>query len=1027
MATDTSTGAATESADGPRESGPDPIIGKTIDGCRVERKIGQGGMGVVYLARHDELGQEFCIKILNPSLVGSEDTVERFFREAQACAQLNHPGIVAIQNVGQDGEYYFIRMEYVHGETLEDMVKEQKQVDWRDALGICLDTAESLAHAHQKGMIHRDIKPENVMRTPEGEVKVMDFGLAKHVHSSNRVSVTGQIVGTPFFMSPEQAGGKPTDARSDIYSLGVTLYYLVTGVKPFNGKNLQEIFLKHFFYAPESPKVYNEALPESLCEVVRKCLKKKKKERYQSAKALARDMRAILEDPETSAVGDGAPAVPESGDDDDGGKTVVAGGGGGDDDDGRTVRVGGDDGDLDEATVRVGGEAEGDDGEATVAVGGARKGGKPRGEVSSMQFRSASMVFDGDAEGATVRVSSEDEDDDDPTAGLDLPTVALPDGARKAQEKPEGPVGIGAGGGGSKKLLIVVGLLILIPVLLLGGKNWADSARFETLKQRYHEEVADSGDPELLEALAAELDEVGGEDATNLANLCRGKATQVRQTRKAEEDALAEQERQDRLRAEREAEVARLRGEAATDQEELEALKAAEDWPGYAASALEFWRSYHEVAELSEVVDAVRVPVEVRATPGAKVFLDGSTDPVGQTDARGEEIVWVKPNQPFKLRVELRGFDPADYVADATEFISWNAFLQREVLRRFSLGTVEVRIGARAVDEPLVPTDELQLDRSRGGTAYFVGHDGYLHAVNLDDGEAAWQLAPKQHRVGVYGDPTPRITLVPGRVIYAPSLEGTISAHDPSNSGQRIWTREVGAGLSSPAAYNPSNRTVAVGTSDGDVVFLSGDTGSEKWRLETGNAVVAEPYLQGESLAFVGSTDDRLYALDWREQRVIDQLELGDDILVGPRPLPGGRRALVATADGKLHLVDLRDPSRLRQVAALDVHGRIEGLTLTAERCYVSAGKILHAVEIEEAGLEERWAVPAEGTLCRPLVGDGVVYVGDAAGFLYAFAEADGVELWRFEAEAPVNVPPILLDDDLYAIAGNEVLVLAAN
>ena len=116
--------------------GSDPILGKVIDGCKIQRKLGQGGMGVVYLAEHEQLRQLFVIKILNPALVGAEDTVERFFREAQACAQLNHPGIVAIQNVGQEGEYYFIRMEYIEGKTLEDTIKEKNQFEWRHATQI---------------------------------------------------------------------------------------------------------------------------------------------------------------------------------------------------------------------------------------------------------------------------------------------------------------------------------------------------------------------------------------------------------------------------------------------------------------------------------------------------------------------------------------------------------------------------------------------------------------------------------------------------------------------------------------------------------------------------------------------------------------------------------------------------------------------------------------------------------------------------------------------------------------------------
>src|SRR5581483_7293345 len=286
---------------GPPSGGPDPIIGKEIDGCAIVKKIGQGGMGIVYLAEHTKLRQQYVVKILNPALTAAEDTIQRFFREAQSVARLNHPGIVGIQNVGQEGEYYYIRMEYVDGDTVENIVKEQKKLEWKLATRIIYETAEALSHAHKKGTIHRDIKPENIMLTKNGEVKVMDFGLAKQVQAATKVSVTGQIVGTPFFMSPEQAGGKTVDARSDIYSLGVSYYYMLTGVKPFNGKNLQEIFLKHFFYQPESPKIHTPDVPENVCEVIRRCLKKKKKERYQSDAHLMKDLQAVLEGGELSA------------------------------------------------------------------------------------------------------------------------------------------------------------------------------------------------------------------------------------------------------------------------------------------------------------------------------------------------------------------------------------------------------------------------------------------------------------------------------------------------------------------------------------------------------------------------------------------------------------------------------------------------------------------------------------------------------------------------------------------------------
>src|SRR5579862_4487918 len=173
----------------------DALIGKEIDGCTIVKKIGQGGMGIVYLAEHSKLRQQYVVKILNPALTAAEDTVQRFFREAQSVARLNHHGIVGIQNVGQEGDYYYIRMEYVDGDTVENIIKKEHKLDWRLATKVVMDTAEALTHAHKKGVVHRDIKPENIMLTKGGDVKVMDFGLAKQVQAATKVSVTGQIVG----------------------------------------------------------------------------------------------------------------------------------------------------------------------------------------------------------------------------------------------------------------------------------------------------------------------------------------------------------------------------------------------------------------------------------------------------------------------------------------------------------------------------------------------------------------------------------------------------------------------------------------------------------------------------------------------------------------------------------------------------------------------------------------------------------------------------------------------------------------
>ncbi|MDF1666190.1 MAG: serine/threonine-protein kinase [Planctomycetota bacterium] len=274
----------------------DPLIGKVVDGCVLDRKLDHGSTtSHTYIATHTDLQKSFTIKILDPVQAQSGDALQRFHREAQSVARLDHPNIASIQNVGQEHGYYFIRGEFPDGENLETIIKERGKLPWKKATYILIQAANGLAHAHSKSIIHRDFKPESILVSDDLKViKLMNFFLAKQISQATRVSVTGQIVGDPHFMSPEQAGGKETDERSDIYSLGVTYYYLVSAVKPYNGRNPQEIFLKHFFYTPESPKIYTPDLPQEVCDVIRKCLKKKKLERYQSVDEVTNHLLQIL-------------------------------------------------------------------------------------------------------------------------------------------------------------------------------------------------------------------------------------------------------------------------------------------------------------------------------------------------------------------------------------------------------------------------------------------------------------------------------------------------------------------------------------------------------------------------------------------------------------------------------------------------------------------------------------------------------------------------------------------------------------
>ncbi|MCW8139429.1 MAG: serine/threonine protein kinase, partial [Planctomycetota bacterium] len=756
-----------QQADG---GGNDPIIGKVIDACRIQRKLGQGGMGVVYLAEHESLRQQFVIKILNPALVGAEDTVERFFREAQACAQLNHPGIVAIQNVGQEGEYYFIRMEYIEGKTLEDTIKETNQLEWRRSVDIIVETAEALSHAHQKGMIHRDIKPENIMLTPQGAVKVMDFGLAKHVHSNAKVSVTGQIVGTPFFMSPEQAGGKPTDARSDIYSLGVTLYYMLTGVKPFNGKNLQEIFLKHFFYAPESPKIYNAELPEALCEVVKRCLKKKKKERYQSAKELVKDLRAVLADPDARILAD-SPSDSQTGD---------AGA-----DFGKTIRA------QQQPAQEEGSQTVVAQADGTMVAGGA--GTVRIHEVSDGTVR----VIDDGGGGATVRVGAGQAGDNDPTvavklkagaddeehpaAGLDLPTTVINqlglDTKGVPLKSPTSSTGGAVEVGTNKTRLAIVAGVLLVPAMILGALEVRARGEFDRLSEKYNGiGVAGDKDPDALSALALEIDAAprgvlgDGARLNAMAENLRTMAGQIRQRREDEESARRREEERHQAEARARDLRARRIKEAEAKLVSLDEHKAARQYRVYTEEGLAFLREYEDLPELTA---RVLIPVVVSSDPeGAElVLVDGDAEQPQQE--RTPATVWVKPNREFVIKVRKQGFVEQTVAGVANAYVEpTDKPLDRKVFRELDLGAHEVTIGARTRMEPLTPAAAVAVDPSpqAGGVLYLATHDGLVRAFNLKRGQAEWRPNPKEHAVGLYGDPTPTPHVVPGQVVLVSSL-----------------------------------------------------------------------------------------------------------------------------------------------------------------------------------------------------------------------------------------------------------------
>ncbi len=255
----------------------------------VQRAIAQGGMAEVFLARDQLLDRPVALKALHPEYARDPSFVERFRREAQAAANLNHPNIVAIYDWGQDSGTYFIVMEYVEGRALRDLMRAEGPLDAERAADIGAEIAAALSFAHAHGVVHRDVKPGNVLITPTGTVKVTDFGIARAGTSEN-LTQTGSVMGTATYFSPEQAQGLAVDGRSDVYSLGVVLYEMVTGLAPFTGDSPVAVAFKHVREEPVPPGARNAAVPASFEQIVMAALAKDPDHRYQSAEELRADL-----------------------------------------------------------------------------------------------------------------------------------------------------------------------------------------------------------------------------------------------------------------------------------------------------------------------------------------------------------------------------------------------------------------------------------------------------------------------------------------------------------------------------------------------------------------------------------------------------------------------------------------------------------------------------------------------------------------------------------------------------------------
>ena len=251
--------------------------------------LGEGGMAFVYKARDMQLERFVAIKTLKPNYVNQETFVDRFKREAKTAANLNHPNIVQIFDWGIEDEPYFV-MEYIEGNTLTSIIAKNRTISLSDILFIGAQVSNGLHAAHQKGLVHRDIKPGNIMITPDGKVKVTDFGIVSLQNEESDITKTGSILGTASYISPEQAQGKPVSIESDLYSLGTVLYELITGKAPFSGDSPISTATKHLTEKPEKPSLFRRDLPKGVETAILKLLEKATYDRFKSAE----DLRATL-------------------------------------------------------------------------------------------------------------------------------------------------------------------------------------------------------------------------------------------------------------------------------------------------------------------------------------------------------------------------------------------------------------------------------------------------------------------------------------------------------------------------------------------------------------------------------------------------------------------------------------------------------------------------------------------------------------------------------------------------------------
>ena len=260
---------------------------------QIIEELGKGGMGKVYKANDTKINEKIALKLIKPEISSDKKTIERFSNELKFARKIRHNNVCQMFDLNEEEGSHYITMEYVRGEDLKRLIRKMGQLSVGQVIPIAKQVCEGLAEAHRLGVIHRDLKPQNIMVDEEGNARIMDFGIARSI-TGKGITGAGVMIGTPEYMSPEQGEVKEVDQRSDIYSLGVILYEMVTGRVPFEGETPVGIAMKHKSEMPKHPKELNAQIPDDLNLVILKCLEKDKEKRYQSAGEVRSELDCVL-------------------------------------------------------------------------------------------------------------------------------------------------------------------------------------------------------------------------------------------------------------------------------------------------------------------------------------------------------------------------------------------------------------------------------------------------------------------------------------------------------------------------------------------------------------------------------------------------------------------------------------------------------------------------------------------------------------------------------------------------------------